>query len=169
MAWMAPVIRFVPVPVMPAPQADTNLSPIIFRNGSLIGLYRTWPGGAGTPEVGSRIHLLRATSWKEPTTYTWDDTVELFPGMPTKGTEDPFLYQDIDTGVFHAVFHHMASCFVCGGHASSVDGVSWQYSPGNLTLANATYNDTIHCVDGTSLEAYRRERPHFLFNRTSGE
>jgi hypothetical protein len=51
-----------------------------------------------------------------------------------------------------------------GRHAFSPDGVTWAFSN---TPAGA-YNTTIVYDDGSTHTLARRERPHLIFNKTSG-
>jgi hypothetical protein len=69
---------------------DTNIAPIILPNGSVTGLWRRWTGTSH----GSRIHVLTATDWMEPTSYVLhynDSTASgiagVFTEMGQMGTE----------------------------------------------------------------------------------
>ena len=107
---------------------DTNFSPLILSNGSLIGLWRKWGVGQG----GSRIFLATADDWKNASSYTMHRyrftpakqqktsatksvkrvrlvSAELFPDLGASGTEDQFIYQDNERN-FHAYFHNSAYC-----------------------------------------------------------
>ena len=56
--WSEPrIIEAVP----PAP--DSNMSPYVYRNGSLLALVRS--------NSGSNIHLVTATDWRDETSYTY--------------------------------------------------------------------------------------------------
>jgi len=79
--------------------ADLNFSPLIFKNGSVLAMWRKWTGS------GSRVFLATASDWRNASTYVQRKD-ELFPDLSTAGTEDQFLYQAPD-GTFHAIFHHM--------------------------------------------------------------
>jgi hypothetical protein len=79
---------------------DTNFSPLILPNGSIVAMWRHWGGGNG----GSRQFLATASDWRDPSTYVQHQT-ELFPDLGAAGTEDQFVYMDED-GNYHAVFHH---------------------------------------------------------------
>ena len=83
--WSAPVA--VPK-VQQAPLIDSNLSPIIFPNGSLLGLWRN------DDDRGS-IHTCVASDWRDPETYV-QYTYDIFSrgGLPAldaglEGVEDP--------------------------------------------------------------------------------
>jgi len=150
---------------------DTNFAPLILRNGSIIAMWRTWGGGNG----GSRQYLATASDWKNPTTYVQHHT-ELFPDLGAAGTEDQFLYMDVD-GFYHAVFHHMYGSGTktqwwldaTGGHAYSKDGWSWTYTGVAWGNAAARYDTpegqgaTIEFTDGTRTKFTRLERPHLVF------
>jgi hypothetical protein len=139
-------------------EPDTNLAPVILQNGSLVGIWRTW-GDASCPHVrgGSCPHLVTAGHWKNASSYVFHADA-LFPELGTRGSEDPALYLDA-RGHFHALFHNMDPCpdypcpEVAGGHAFSVDGLSWNYS-------GVAYNSTGFYTDGTPFSFLRRERPH---------
>jgi len=66
-----------PVVVLQGTGIDTNLSPVIFPNGSLLGL---WRGGLNSTRPWSTIQRVTATNWKDPSTYKpeYDD---LFPDV----------------------------------------------------------------------------------------
>ncbi|GAB5353066.1 hypothetical protein AAMO2058_000006500 [Amorphochlora amoebiformis] len=146
--------------------SDTNFAPIILPNGTLIALWRTWE------EVrGSRIYLAIGDDWKNASTYKQLE-VEIFPDLGPAGTEDPFVYID-GNGHFHAIFHHMYGMessynwwlLAEGGHAFSVDGVTWTYS--GVAWGDPfdrLRGDVVHYKDGTSFRFTRRERPHFIID-----
>ena len=86
--WSAPVA--VPK-VQQAPLIDSNLSPIIFKNGSLLGLWRN------DDDRGS-IHTATAADWRDPETYV-QHTYDIFSrgGLPAlnaglEGVEDPYAH-----------------------------------------------------------------------------
>lgn len=153
----------VVIPVNNFSNADSNLAAVITGNGSVVGLWRvrTFPPAA----VGgsSRIHLLTASDWSDPSTYVVARE-ELFPDVGYRGTEDPHVYRDARGG-FHALFHHMddADCAdvdelpACGAHAFSADGVAWTYG-GVAFGRTVTFTDT-----GAAFDFARRERPHMVF------
>ena len=82
------------------------LAPVLLKNGSLVGIWRTW-GDKSCGFGGSCPHLVTARNWRDPATYTFHKEL-LFAaqGMTTDGTEDPALYLD-SKGRFHALFHNM--------------------------------------------------------------
>ena len=146
-----------PVPVVnPNPRGggqDTNFAPVILKDGSLFGFSR-W-GYWGTN--GSRIHLVTASNWKDPSTYM-EVQEEVWPHLPASGTEDPFMYLDGD-GYFHAIFHNMyPDNFIdnCGGHSYSMDGKNWVYG-------GKAFDNNVVFTDGGTYSFSRRERPHFVF------
>ena len=168
--WSTP--EMIPVFRDTGNQGDFNVSPVIFGNGSLLLLYRYGgytPGGV----YESFLHVGRAAHWRDVASYTIDNSTDLFPGLPTGGFEDPFLYRDCE-GAFHAVVHSMvgeATCHrlgdpsgkgSCGAHIFSKDGVNWQ-----THAFSGTYNGSIAFAGGAGagLIATRRERPHLLFRK----
>jgi hypothetical protein len=86
--WSAPVV------VLAGEGIDSNLSPVILTNGSLIGL---WRGGLNATRPWSTIQRVTASNWKDASSYRpeYDD---LFPEVHS--TEDPHMYLDAD-GNFH--------------------------------------------------------------------
>ena len=105
---------------------DTNFSPLLLANGSLVGLWRKWGVGNG----GSRIFVATAAHWRNVTSYTMHRfssaaevptvlkrkkhrySMEIFPDLGAAGTEDQFIYQDYD-GNYHAYFHNSERCPAC--------------------------------------------------------
>ena len=153
--WSTPVA----VPrVQQAPLIDSNLSPIIFKNGSLLGLWRN-DDGRGS------IHVCTASNWRDPATYV-QHTRDLFRGsggggrLPPldaglEGVEDPYLWQAAD-GSFHMLVHG-----ACGYHAFSADGFDWATSPhGGSTCAFPRLR--VPHQGGPAKDFARRERPHLV-------
>jgi hypothetical protein len=160
-------------------QSDTNLSPVLLPNGSLVGVWRTWDSGSSSAcgFGGSCPHLVTASNWKDNTTYVFhkEPLFAASQGLRAHGTEDPALYLDAK-GRFHALFHNMQSPSpppmkrprvrptrvgvgapnISGGHAFSTDGVHWNYT-GVAFNASGTYDD------GSTFAFLRRERPHPVF------
>ena len=79
--------------------SDTNLSPVIRPDGSLVGLWRTW---RQPPYNGSEPRLVTATDWREASTYNFhQDDPPLFAEIapehpapkfaPSMGAEDPHV------------------------------------------------------------------------------
>ena len=146
--WSAPVM------VLAAEQIDSNLSPVIAKDNSLLGL---WRGGLNkTFASNSMQRIITAKDWRDPTSYT-PEMIDLFPAV--RSTEDPFVYLDED-GHYHAVFHHACpkSC-VCGGHAYSLDGREWHYP----YINGSAYFENVTLMSGQTLEFRQRERPHLVF------
>lgn len=148
--WSKPVMV-----LMDKPQMDTNMAPVILNNGSLIGMWRDHhPGGKhSTP------HLVTATNWSDPSTYSWNQN-ELFSDKTVSyGIEDMFLWQDL-RGNFHVLFHDMdKKCANCGSHAYSPkgDGHKWTYT-------GVAYGPTAFYTDGTNFTFSHCERPHLVFD-----
>ena len=151
--WSAPLQLFSEG----AREADTNLAPFIFANGSLLGIWRTHPGAA----PGSIPHLVRAAHWKNASSYAWDSAPMLPLSLPEDvGLEDPHLYRDA-RGAFHALFHAFslnasAAAGDFGGHAFSPDGWAWTWS-GLCFDSKGAFDD------GTSFDFRGRQRPHLVF------
>ena len=147
--------------------ADLNFSPIIFQNGSVLAMWRTWTG------LGSRVFLATAPDWRNASSYVMHGQ-ELFPDLSEAGTEDMFLYRAPD-GSFHAIFHHMVGInttstwwlVAAGAHAFSRDGLSWEY--GGLAWGNSTTQGyDAHFTDGSAFHYTRLERPAFIFDAHDG-
>jgi hypothetical protein len=152
---------------------DTNLAVVILRNGSVVGIGRT--GGDG----GIVTHLVTASNWKVPDSYVGQWTTPLFPNrtvVPDAGLEDPMLYRD-HRGIFHAVFHNQIEADdekLCGGHAYSVDGVTWTFTGTSWGSRVQYYSDAAAAAADASDNAptwsydfSRRERPHLVFGNPS--
>lgn len=144
-----------------AREADTNLAPFIFANGSLLGIYRTHPGAA----PGSIPMLVTAAHWKNASSYVWYNNPILPLRLPEGvGLEDPSLYRDAK-GRFHALFHafNLSSATAAGdfgGHAFSEDGWSW-------TWGGLSYDARGSFTDGSSFDFLGRQRPHLVFEEGS--
>ena len=145
-----------PVAILgPKRHMDTNFSPVILKNGSLVGFSR-WAVG-DVPFSGGRMHLVVASNWKDPTTYI-ESPHDVFQNLTNGGCEDPFLYLD-KNGYYHAILHNLYPNFYgynCGGHAFSKDGLQWTYG-------GRAYGNTVQFTDGNSFVFSRRERPHLVF------
>ena len=141
---------------------DTNLAAAILPNGSVVGIART--GGGPT---GISAHLVTASDWRDPASYVGRWKEMLFPNttiVPDAGVEDPFVWCDAATGVFHAVFHSQIEADderLCGGHAFSEDGEVW-------TFTGTAWSNLVPLSDAKgALFQYRfsrRERPHIMFD-----
>lgn len=171
---------------------DTNFSPLLLANGSLVGMWRRWikPGSGWTKSktrgrAGSRIYLATARDWRNASCYIQHRlksvkkhraSAEVFPELGSSGTEDQFLYLD-DHGHFHAFFHHMVGTGTTdrwwldatGGHAFSRNGLDWTYSGVAWGDALARYDTPsgrgvrVAFDDGSSARFTRFERPHLIF------
>jgi hypothetical protein len=138
---------------------DSNMSPYIFPNGSLHGLYRD--------NSGTNIHVITASDWSNVTTYQLHTDI-LRHGMELP--EDPFLYRGSD-GSWHSLHH--AYPWPDGTHAFSLDGWEWQtfwsckdtgavfWKCQNRT--NAAYKGQI-AFDDVRVNAGCRERPSLVFD-----
>ena len=162
---------------------DTNFSPLILSNGSLIGLWRKWTKTGS--RSGSRVFVATARDWRNASCYVQHKTkpirrhqtsAELFPDLGASGAEDQFLYLD-DQGNYHAYFHNMVGSGsakrwwldATGGHAFSRNGWDWTY--GGVAWGDPLQRfDTpegrgslVPFVDGPSVRFTRVERPHLVF------
>jgi hypothetical protein len=144
-----------PVMVLSGEQIDSNLSPVIARDNSLVGL---WRGGLNATRPWSTIQRVTASNWRDPSSYKPQYT-DLFPAVHS--TEDPHVYMD-ESNHFHAIFHHCFRCpknCVCGGHAYSIDGITWHYP----YVSGSAYYENVTLASGGVLQFHRRERPHLVF------
>jgi len=145
--------------------SDTNFSPLILRNGSLLALWRSWG------KTGSRVFLAGAADWSNVSTYVQFHDEVISTDLGTAGTEDPFVYLD-EAGGYHAIFHHMYGedtqrrwwLDTCGGHAFSRDGRTWQYGGVAWGDAEHPHLNIVRFTDSTNFSFTRRERPHFVFD-----
>ena len=177
-----------------APTGDTNLAPVIYPNGSLVGLWRgVYPAIPSVQQAaGMGIYVVRATNWKDPATYDFGHAalrnsimrISTPAGGVYRDEEDPHVWLDAK-GRLHAVVH----LFLLGGHLASDDGGrSWRwygpvtYPQGNSTDEQNWARSTWPAEDGakqcaplagdsggagagtTQLCFQRRERPHIIFD-----
>eukprot|EP00940_MAST-03C_sp_MAST-3C-sp2_P000546 g546.t1 len=200
-----------PVTVNPEPaeSIDANFNGVIEADGSFVGLWRTWQcsgdlcaenhynpvGAAVTPGTTDQAcfsvpHVVKATDWKDPTTYRFlmdDGSLSALPvakkdlkwiflseysaTQAAKGIEDPMIYKD-SNDIYHAVFHDMfESCDAVNcraprdnvAHAYSVDGTSWTYTGAALELTDygSFYMPTVTFTDGTT-QGLACERPQLI-------
>ena len=132
---------------------DLNFAPVIFNNGSLFALFRT--------NMGNNIHVATAADWKDPSTYVLQAPAST--GINLMLPEDPFVWLDPRTNVFHSLHH--AYPWPAGPHAWSRDGWTWHVAPGvNPNGPDpGAYNRTVHFTDAPTVQAGCRERPSLLF------
>ena len=97
--------------------SDTNMAPLIFPNGSLHAMWRSFAPTPSHDWFGSKLHLLSAARWDDPATYT-AHSENVFPSLSdptgTNGAEDPFMWRSPSDGVFHVVLHNMSVRALCG-------------------------------------------------------
>lgn len=127
----------------PLGRTDTNFSPLILPNGTLVGLARPpW--------------VARASDWRNASTYEW------FQAVGGLRQEDPFLYQEAgQDDVLHALLHGGGWNGPFGYHFASDDGGrSWTTASVELFA----YDSELTHPDGTFTSLSRRERPHLMFN-----
>jgi hypothetical protein len=157
---------------------DSNLNGIIREDGSFVGLWRR----CETPTLKTIPHLLTATAWDDPTTYTPLIDAPLFV-VAGSGAEDPSnvwttVTSDMGPGqvAYHAIFHDeqatrcmLGQCGATGRHAYTLvedDGTPvvgpWRYASVNA------YTPRVAFSDGTTLRrADTRARPHVILDPTS--
>ena len=153
--WSDPIIILDPTTLLDG--IDANFSAVVHHDGSLVGLWRTYPSG-------SQVHWVTATDYLDPNSYSWQDQESsLFPspydGFTSEGLEDMFVYYDQNRKVYHAIFHDMVAQnnapFYDGlGHAFSTDDKNWTYT-GEAASSNVAFTDGTNTVSA-------RARPHFL-------
>eukprot|EP00483_Globobulimina_turgida_P007211 UN07225 len=132
---------------------DPNLSGVILKNGSFVGLGRNWVSGY------SSVYVVTSENWKNGRQYKMIAT-SLFPQLVGGGAEDQFVYQDCD-GNFHAIFNNQSpnyGIYVCGGHAYSSNGIDWIYT-------GYAFGNNVEYTDQSSFVFTRRERPHLIFSK----
>jgi hypothetical protein len=153
--WSDPIVLLKPDTL--GDGIDANFSAVVHPDSSLVGLWRTYPGG-------SQVHWVTATNFLDPQSYTWqDDEQSLFSspydGLTPEGLEDMFVWYDTVRSVYHAVLHDMVAQsgpFYDGlGHAYSLDGTHWTYT-GEAASTNVQYTNG-------SVTTSARARPHLLF------
>lgn len=139
------------------PTSDTNLAPVIYPNGSLVGLWRgVYPAIPGVQKKGMGIYTVRAANWKDPSTYKFGHASLhnsiMGPHLPAPNggvyldEEDPHVWLDAK-GHLHAVVH----MFRLGGHLASADGGhSWRWY-GPVTCGVRT-----PCGNSSNAENWRR-------------
>jgi hypothetical protein len=158
--WSDPIVLLEPAALLDG--IDANLSAVVHDDGSLVGLWRTWP-------EGSQVHWVRAANYLDPETYEWQEQeTPLFQppydGHTPDGLEDMFVWYDQEDRVYHALFHDMVvpegSRFHDAlGHAYSTDGTNWVYT-GEVYTGEAT-STIVRYTDGTTTRS-SRARPHLL-------
>eukprot|EP01060_Flectonema_neradi_P014030 TRINITY_DN2074_c0_g1_i2.p1 TRINITY_DN2074_c0_g1~~TRINITY_DN2074_c0_g1_i2.p1 ORF type:complete len:496 (+),score=83.00 TRINITY_DN2074_c0_g1_i2:95-1489(+) len=126
--------------LLPSPiSGDTNLAPLILKNGSLVGL-------------GRPPYVWRSDDWRNASTYTFEKAAGPLHG------EDPFIYLDRND-VLHAVLHGGGWADPLGLHFWSTDnGFSWK---GNNNVH--AYDSKLTYTSSTVKTLSRRERPHLVF------
>ena len=153
-SWSTPVA--VPS-VQLAPLIDSNLTPYIYPNGSLIGLWRN------DDDRGS-VHVMFARDWRDPDTYVQFGAQT---GPPNPAREDPSIWRDRN-GHFHCITHSFDGC---GYHSFSRDGYNWRFAPGvGLGVSSGqaaseslcTFSYTVQFEGGHRHTFDRRERPHIV-------
>ena len=135
--------------ILPAPGGgDTNLAPIIRKDGSLLGL--------GRPPF-----VWRSPDWKNVSAYSFEQVLG-----PLKN-EDPFLFvKNGDDSILHAVFHGGGWESPFGYHFwSTDDGHSW-LGHNDVQTYSSAYAYAMREEEGgmRSVSVSRRERPHVVLD-----
>eukprot|EP00037_Helgoeca_nana_P019895 m.195893 g.195893 ORF g.195893 m.195893 type:complete len:537 (-) comp25039_c0_seq1:70-1680(-) len=129
-----------------------------------------WINGSGAVNCNGRGGGIYAFSLDWHNFSSWvdfdhDPTTLFVSSRPDQ--EDPMLWQDVETGVWHSIQHNLQGPHMCegqlcqvGAHQFSLDGRGW-YSTGTA------YTSRVEYTDGTSHLFDRRERPHVVFEENS--
>lgn len=127
--WSDPIVLLEPAELLDG--IDANFSAVVHEDGSLVGLWRTYPSG-------SQVHWVTASDYLDPDTYKWQNEEETvfespYDGFTSEGLEDMFVWFDSDEELYHAIFHDMVVLdkteFHDGlSHAYSSDGKNWIYT-----------------------------------------
>ena len=129
------------------PLIDTNMDGVILSNGSFVGLWRDNSRKDPGPSLQHRVF---AANWRDPSTYVEDAAPQL-----GNNTEDPTVWVD-SRGHFHALVHYGVEML----HGRSSNGVDWAFGAGDARA----YGHDIVLVNGSSIGAARRERPHVVID-----
>lgn len=159
-----PILRTAPS--VAGPWTET-LSPVLGDSDSNLAC---WINGTGALNCNCRGGGICAFSldWKNFSSWTsFDrDPATLFVSS-RPDDEDPMLWQDTDTGVWHSIQHNLEGPHMCQGqlcqvgtHQFSLDGRAW-WSTGTA------YTNLVEYTDGSSHLFDRRERPHMVFAENS--
>ena len=153
--WSDPIVLLEPRNLFDG--IDANFSAVVHEDGSLVGLWRTWPNG-------SQVHWVRATNYLDPRTYEWQEQeAPLFKppydGHTPDGLEDMFVWYDQGEKIYHALFHDIVipegrRFHDSLGHAYSIDGKKWVYT-------GEAASTVVRYTDGTTTRS-SRARPHLL-------
>lgn len=153
--WSEPIVLLEPRTLLDG--IDANFSATINEDGSLVGLWRTYP-------LGSQAHWVTATDYLDPDSYVFQEQeTPLFDapydGFTVEGLEDMFVWRDDARGIYHALFHDMVvpdgeDFFDALSHAYSLDGVEWVYT-------GVAADTTVRFTDGTTVYS-ARARPHLI-------
>ncbi|GAB5356489.1 hypothetical protein AAMO2058_000294300 [Amorphochlora amoebiformis] len=173
-------------------KGDNNFSPVIFEDGSLLSIIRSWRGEV---YYGSHLCMFAVRNYRDAKSYRMSQKrcSPIFRGLGSAGLEDPFLYQD-SQGVVHAIFHHMWASGSWNRWWSRTTGshaflkirnpkpprrpmetlAEYHMRAGTWVFTGLAYgNDTevthssrrfrMRYVDGHTLPMSRVERPHLVF------
>eukprot|EP00036_Acanthoecidae_sp_10tr_P012986 CAMPEP_0206288316 /NCGR_PEP_ID=MMETSP0106_2-20121207/1553_1 /ASSEMBLY_ACC=CAM_ASM_000206 /TAXON_ID=81532 /ORGANISM="Acanthoeca-like sp., Strain 10tr" /LENGTH=351 /DNA_ID=CAMNT_0053718865 /DNA_START=128 /DNA_END=1180 /DNA_ORIENTATION=- len=150
-----PIIRTAPA--ASGPWAET-LSPVLGDSDSNLAC---WINGSGALDCNGRGGGVYARS------PDWTKGPCAAVCVIRADDEDPMLWQDVATGVWHSIQHNLEGPHMCEGqlcqvgtHQFSLDGQQW-YSTGTA------YTNLVAYTDGSTHLFDRRERPHMVFAENS--
>lgn len=164
--WSEPVVLSSKA-LDPQGTVDTNLSPVIMKDGSLLA----W----------TRWDVWTASNWKDPKTYRDTGQAPAWINMTFWEGEDPFVYRDAK-GRWHMISHNgergaggtaAQPAGDCGRHWYSATGAAGSWNAA-VVRDNALLNESalggcafprvnVTFSDGSLRSFYRRERPHLIF------
>ena len=158
--WSTPVLLSSKA-LDPDGRVDTNISPVILPDGSLIA----W----------TRWDAWSASDWRDATTYKDEGQAIAWGNVSFWEGEDPFVYLD-RKGRFHMISHNGARgrggtaaepSGDCGRHFFSTSGKAGTWNavaePASALGGCAYPRTNVSFADGTRRSFYRRERPHLIF------
>ena len=154
-----PIIRTAPG--ASGPWTET-LSPGVGHSDTNLACWINGTGAVNCNGRGGRIYAF-SLDWKNLS--SWNSfTVSGDPLWVTTrpDDEDPMLWQDIETGVWHSIQHNLEGPHMCAGqlcqvgtHQFSLDGREWWYT-------GTAYTSLVNYTDGSWHLFDRRERPHVV-------
>jgi len=157
----------------------SNAVPFIEKNGRTWLMYRSHGYSNHSKHFGEYLGVAVAENWRGP--FLKVGGADGRPIIP-EPNEDPFIWRDKVTGMFHALTHTevtipqppalaptgggdmvdqrppLLGSTIGGRHIWSADGVSWHSTQMHLALG-----EHVELDDGTSWTLKRRERPFILF------
>ena len=136
------------------PVVFANPSGLVLGNGSTVLLFRDYLQNLKFPATNTIGLAVSKAGWRGPYTKV---RPQIFPNA----AEDPHVYRD-HRGHWHMLAHSLCArwpdCPDVGGHAASVDGVTWRYT------TSAAFSTTVAFEGGESVTFSRRERPELVLD-----